>query len=66
MSQFFVVAVCIFLVELVGFVRHMDIISASNTINNNIIKILLCARYHTMYFSSFSSFNNLRGKQLFP
>lgn len=52
-----------FLVEQVGLVRHKDIIISSNTIDNNIIKILLCTRYHTMYFtgiSSFSSFNNLR------
>lgn len=52
-----------FLVEQVGLVRHKDIIISSNAIDNNIIKILLCTRYHTMYFtgiSSFSSFNNLR------
>lgn len=52
-----------FLVEQVGLVRHMDIITSNNTANNNIIKLLLCTSYNTVYFtgiSSFSSFNNLR------
>lgn len=52
-----------FLVEQVGLVRHMDIITSNNTANNNIIKLLLCTSYNIAYFtgiSSFSSFNNLR------
>lgn len=50
-----------FLIEIVGLVSHMHIIS-SNNINDNITFILLCTRYHIVYFTSISSlspFNSL-------